>query len=120
MAVTGWLPGAGCPEQLVLSRAVLGRHPWDRSRDQPAAPRRGGPRNTAEPFRGLSVGDVVAVGEVALAVARPAGWTPVCGDLHKVRTDGHGTCPLPAPTPDAQPGTVRPPSQGGHGNGTRD
>jgi hypothetical protein len=42
-------------------------------------------------FRGLSVGDVVAVGEVALAVARPAGWTPVCGDPHKVRTDGHGT-----------------------------
>jgi hypothetical protein len=99
---------AGCPLEALKPVGV-------RRGRQPARP-----RNTAEPSGELSVGDVVAVGEVALAVARPAGWTPVCGDPHKVRTDGHGTCPLPAPTPDAQPGTVRPPSQGGHGNGTRD
>jgi hypothetical protein len=32
-------------------------------------------RNTAEPSRELSVGDVVAVGEAGLAVGR-VGWTP--------------------------------------------
>jgi hypothetical protein len=47
-------------------------------------------------LRSLSAGDVVAVGEVALAVARPAGWTPVRGGLDEVRTDEHGTHPLPA------------------------
>ena len=40
-------------------------------------------------LRSLSAGDVVAVGEVALAVARPAGWTPVSGGLNEVRTDEH-------------------------------
>ncbi len=55
-----------------------------------------GTGNTAEPAGELSAGDVVAVGEVALAVARPAGWTPVSGGLNEVRTDEHGTHPLPA------------------------
>lgn len=46
-------------------------------------------------LRSLSVGDVVAVGEVALAVGRPAGWQPVRGGLNEVRIDEHGTHPLP-------------------------
>ncbi|MGH3284252.1 MAG: hypothetical protein ACRDPD_06135 [Streptosporangiaceae bacterium] len=50
-------------------------------------------------LRALSAGDVVAVGEVALAVGRPAGWEPVRGGLAEVRTDEHGTHPLPAPGP---------------------
>lgn len=63
-----------------------------------------GLRNTAEPSRELSVGDVVAVGEAGLAVGR-AGWTLVRGGLNEVRTDEHGTRPLPAPAQDgATPG----------------
>jgi hypothetical protein len=53
-------------------------------------------RNTPEPSGELSKGDVVAVGEIALAVAR-VGWTVVRGGTNEVRTDGHGTHPLPAP-----------------------
>jgi hypothetical protein len=58
----------------------------------------------------LSKGDVVAVGEIALAVAS-LGWTPVRGGLNEVRTSEHGTRPLPAPSPASaalrgpQPGT---------------
>ena len=52
------------------------------------------PGNTAEPSRELSVGDIVTVGEAALAVGRPAGWEPVRGGLTEVRTDEHGTHPL--------------------------
>ena len=50
-------------------------------------------------LRSLSVEDVVAVGEVALAVERPAGGDPVRGSLTEVRTDEHGTHPLPPPSP---------------------
>lgn len=50
-------------------------------------------RNTAEPSGELSKGDVVAVGEAGLAVAR-AGWSPVRGGLNEVRTSEYGTCPL--------------------------
>src|ERR1039457_2364532 len=53
-------------------------------------------RNTAEPSGELSAGDVVTIGEAALAVARPAGWTPVRGGMNEVRADEHGTRPLPA------------------------
>ncbi len=49
-------------------------------------------------LRSLSVGDVVVVGEVPLAVGR-AGWSPVRGGLAEVRADEHGTHPLPAPGP---------------------
>jgi hypothetical protein len=49
-------------------------------------------------FRELSVGDVAAVGEVPLAVAR-LGWTLVSGGLNEARTDEHGTHPLPAVGP---------------------
>ena len=45
-------------------------------------------------LRSLSVGDVVAVGEVPLAVGR-VGWTLVRGGLAEVRIDEHGTHPLP-------------------------
>ena len=60
--------------------------------------------NTAEPS-GESVGDVVAVGEVALAVGRPAGRDPVRGGLAEVRTDEHGTRPLSPPSPVSGDGT---------------
>jgi hypothetical protein len=43
--------------------------------------------NTAEPSGELPVGDIVCVGEVTLAVGRPAGWEPVSGPLPEVR--GH-------------------------------
>jgi hypothetical protein len=56
-------------------------------------------RNTAELSGELSAGDVVAVGEVALAVGRPAGWVPVRGSLTEVRTREHGTHPLPSHRP---------------------
>jgi hypothetical protein len=39
----------------------------------------------------------VAVGDVLLAVARPAGWQPVTVPLTEVRTREHGTNPLPDP-----------------------
>jgi hypothetical protein len=59
--------------------------------------RRGLVRNTAEPSGELSVGDIVAAGDVLLAVGRPAGWEPVTGPLTEVRTREHGTNPLPDP-----------------------
>ena len=49
-------------------------------------------RNTAELSGELSVGDVVAVGEIPLAVGR-IGWTLVRGGLNEVRADEHGTHP---------------------------
>ena len=53
-------------------------------------------------LRSLSVGDVVAAGEVPLAVSR-VGWTLVRGGLNEVRTGEHGTRPLPAPAAPGQP-----------------
>ena len=47
-------------------------------------------------LRSLSAGDVVAAGDVLLAVA-PVGWEPVSGPLTTVRTREHGTNPLPLP-----------------------
>jgi hypothetical protein len=49
-------------------------------------------------LKSLSVGDIVAAGEAGLAVAK-AGWTPVRGGLTEVRTDEHGTHPLPPISP---------------------
>jgi hypothetical protein len=54
-------------------------------------------RNTAGLSGELSAGDIVCVGEVALAVGRPAGWEPASGPLAEVRTREHGTNPLPLP-----------------------
>ena len=45
-------------------------------------------------LRSLSVGDIVAVGEIPLAVGR-ADWTLVHGGLNEVRAGEHGTRPLP-------------------------
>jgi hypothetical protein len=59
-------------------------------------------RNTAELSGELSVGDVVAVGEVPLTVAR-AGWTPVRGRLNELRTGEHRTRPLPGHAPGSGP-----------------
>ena len=55
-------------------------------------------------LRSLSVGDVVVIGEVALAAGQPAGWEPVSGSVNEVRTCEHGTRPLPVP---AEPGEPR-------------
>ena len=70
---------------------------------------------TTEPSGELPAGDVVAAGEAALAVARPAGRTPVRGGLNEVRTGDHGTRPLPARSrrPDTANRTATPsPDQG--------
>ena len=64
--------------------------------------RRGLVRNTAELSGELSVGDVVVIGEVALAAGR-AGWEPVSGSLNEVRTCEHGTRPLPVPAAPGEP-----------------
>jgi len=53
-------------------------------------------RNRA--LRSLSRGDLVVVGEVALACER-AGWAPVRGGITEVRAGEHGTHPLPAGRP---------------------
>lgn len=66
---------------------------------EPLAPRR--LRNTAEPSRELSVGDVVSAGEDSLAVGRPVGWDPVTGPLAEDSVSGHGTHPLPGTTHEA-------------------
>jgi hypothetical protein len=70
--------------------------------DQPNASAGRRFRNTAELSGELSVGDVVAAGDVLLAVAR-AGWDPVTGPLAEVRTSAHGTRPLPEPAPPGGP-----------------
>jgi hypothetical protein len=89
---------AGCPLEALKPVGV-------RRGRQPARP-----RNTAEPSGELSVGDVVAVGDVLLAVGRPAVWDPVTGPLTEVRTREHGTHPLTARTrlPDTADRATRP------------
>jgi hypothetical protein len=72
-------------------------------------------RSTSELSGELSAGDVAAVGEVALAVARPVGWQAVSGPLTEVRTHEHGTHPLPARSrlPDTEDRAASPcPDQG--------
>lgn len=69
--------------------AICNGHPYDAGGEELSR------RYYARELRSLSVGDVVAVGEAALAVAR-AGWTPVRGGLNEVRAGEHGTHPLPA------------------------
>jgi hypothetical protein len=61
-------------------------------------------RNTAELSGELSKGDVVAIGEAGLAVAR-VGWTLITGGLNEVRTSEHGTHPLPSISRCKEPGT---------------
>jgi hypothetical protein len=74
-----------------------------------------GGRNTSRPSRELSVGDIVCVGEVALAVARPAGWEPASGPLTEVRTREHGTSPLPLPGRALGSGPAPDPGKEDHG-----
>ena len=78
--------------------------------EEPAAARR--LRNTTGLSRELSVGDLVAVGEVPLAVAK-AGWTPVTGPLTEVRSREHGTRPLPLPGLAPGGGPAPGPGEGG-------
>jgi hypothetical protein len=62
-------------------------------------------------LRSLSVGDVVAVGEVGLAAGR-VGWTLVRGGLNEVRTSEHGTHPLPSRSRTPETTTIPCPDQG--------
>jgi hypothetical protein len=48
-------------------------------------------------LRSLAIGDVVVIGEAALAAGRPIGWTPASAGLNESRADQHGTHPLPDP-----------------------
>jgi len=72
-------------------------------------------RNTAELSGELSAGDVVCVGGVALAVARPTGWEPASGPLTEVRTREHGTSPLPLPGRALGSGPAPDPRKENHG-----
>ena len=66
-------------------------------------------------LRSLSAGDVVCVGGVALAVARPTGWEPASGPLTEVRTREHGTSPLPLPGRALGSGPAPDPRKENHG-----
>ncbi len=72
------------------------------------------PGNTAEPSRELSAGDIVAAGDVLLAVAL-VGWEPVSGPLTEVRTREHGTNPLPLLGHAPGSGPAHEPGKGNHG-----
>jgi hypothetical protein len=80
---------------------------------RPSRSRGGRFGNTAGLSGELSAGDVVAVGDMLLAVGRPAGWEPVSEPLTEVRTREHGTHPLPGRFPDTGDRTTIPsPDQG--------
>jgi hypothetical protein len=81
--------------------AVFNGHPFDDEGERLAG------QYYERRLRSLSAGDVVSVGEAALAVGRPAGWVPVTGSLHEVRTDEPGTHPLPL-QPVRDPATASP------------
>jgi hypothetical protein len=86
-------PGGRSPEQIAEDAfAAFNGHPADAEGATLARQYYG------RQLRSLSKGDVVSAGEIALAVAG-AGWTPVRGGLTEVRTDEHGTHPLPPVSP---------------------
>jgi hypothetical protein len=90
---------AADPEEIAEEAfAICNGHPSDAAGEDLAR------RYYARELRSLSKGDVVAAGEVALAVAS-VGWIPVRGSLHEVRTDEYGTHPLPPPSPVSGDGT---------------
>ena len=105
---------ASSPTRPCRAGAAPRRSPGTRSPVQRPPPRRRRPPGavpasiTQRRLHSLSVGNVVAVGEAGLAVGH-AGWTLVRGGLNEVRTDEHGTHPLP---PDAQRGTRQAPVTG--------
>ena len=84
-------PGRSAEEIADEAFAIFNDHPGDAAGAELACAYYG------RRLRSLSVGDVVAVGEVALAVGSAAGWDPVRGPLTEVRTSEHGTRPLPLP-----------------------
>lgn len=79
------------PEIAAEAFGIFNNHPRDAAGAQLACAYYG------RRLRSLSVGDIVAAGDVLLAVGRPAGWEPVTGPLAEVRTREHGTVPLPLP-----------------------
>ena len=82
-------PAGRSPEAIAEEAfAIFNGHPRDAGGEDLAR------RYYQRELRSLSVGDVVAVGEVPLAVGR-AGWTLVRGGLNEVRAGEHGTHPLP-------------------------
>jgi hypothetical protein len=90
---------AAGPEEIAEEAfAICNGHPGDAAGEDLAR------RYYARELRSLSKGDVVVAGEVALAVAS-AGWIPVRGGLHEVRTDEYGTHPLLPPSPVCGDGT---------------
>jgi len=90
---------AADPEEIAEEAfAICNGHPCDARGEDLAR------RYYARELRSVSKGDVVAVGEVALAVAS-VGWIPVRGSLHAVRTDEYGTHPLPPLSPASGHGT---------------
>ena len=84
-------PGRSAEEIAEEAFAIFNDHPGDAAGAELACAYYG------RRLRSLSVGDVVAVGDVAAGGRRPAGWEPVTGPLTEVRTREHGTSPLPLP-----------------------
>ena len=82
-------PGRPAEEIAAEAFAIFNDHPADAAGAELACAYYG------RRLRSLSVGDVVAVGDVLLAVGRPAGWVLVSGGLTEIRTSEHGTRPLP-------------------------
>jgi hypothetical protein len=101
-------PAGRSPEEIAEEAfAICNGHPRDAGGQELAR------RYYQRRLRSLSVGDVVAIGEVALAVGRPAGWDPVRGGMAEVRTDEHGTHPLPAASTPGGGAALGGPSQEG-------
>ena len=89
-------PGRRAEETAEEAFAIFNDHPGDAAGAKLAGAYYG------RSLRSLSVGDVVAAGDVLLAVAR-AGWEPVTGPLTEACTREHGTRPLPEPAPPGPP-----------------
>jgi hypothetical protein len=92
VAVFAYQAESGRPAQEIAAEAfdIFNDHPRDAAGAELAWAYYG------RKLRSLSAGDVVAAGEVLLAVGRPAGWEPVASPLAEVRTRQHGTNPLPS------------------------
>ncbi len=102
-------PGRPAEEIADEAYAICNGHPHDTHGEELAR------RYYERELRPLSVGDIVCVGEVALAVGRPAGWEPASGPLAEVRTREHGTSPLPLPGRSPGSGPAPDPRKENHG-----